>query len=328
VIDRAAVDIANIGQCATPERFDRFDDFALRCCNHPHPKLLSDPESFSVTRRSRHIGGLTLSEIMVHGEMSINFGQCATTYSMHMLQSGHAKFFHRGRTTSAGAGSAYVYTPETTSAAQWAAGTRIIGLKLDRHTVDEARTEVLGGAVTSQADFTPIMATTEEPTHSWSTVLLHFKAHLFRPDSILNQPLVGMPFVDSLVRGFLLAADPRYREAANSSRSGAPHQIRQAVDIIEAQPHLPLTVSTLAASCNVSVRTLQETFRRHLNMSPTEYLREVRLRRAHQMLLRSDPSMVSVASVAYHWGFSHPGRFSAAHTARYGESPAVTLHRD
>jgi transcriptional regulator GlxA family with amidase domain len=57
------------------------------------------------------------------------------------------------------------------------------------------------------------------------------------------------------------------------------------------------------------------------------YVREVRLRRAHQSLLESDPSTTSVASVAHRWGFSNLGRFAAAHTARYDEPPAATLRR-
>jgi transcriptional regulator GlxA family with amidase domain len=57
------------------------------------------------------------------------------------------------------------------------------------------------------------------------------------------------------------------------------------------------------------------------------YLREVRLRRAHQALLESDPSTATVASVAYRWGFTNLGRFAAAHAARYREPPVKTLRR-
>ena len=57
------------------------------------------------------------------------------------------------------------------------------------------------------------------------------------------------------------------------------------------------------------------------------YLRDVRLRRAHQSLLEADPSTTSVASIAYQWGFTNLGRFAAAHTARYDEPPAATLRR-
>jgi transcriptional regulator GlxA family with amidase domain len=57
-------------------------------------------------------------------------------------------------------------------------------------------------------------------------------------------------------------------------------------------------MSSIAIRSNTSVRSLQQGFRRHLGISPMTYLREVRLRRAHQTLLESDPSTVSVA---YRW---------------------------
>ena len=158
-------------------------------------------------------------------------------------------------------------------------------------------------------------------------MLLHFKEQLFRPNSLLNQPLVGLPFADSLVRGFLLAADHSHRNALTSDEPlAAPRTIRIAVEIIEEAAHLPLT-SPRSARSHVSVRSLQQGFRRHMGTSPMAYLREVRLRRAHQSLLESDPLMISVASVAYHWGFTNLGRFAAAHTARYDEPPAATLRR-
>jgi transcriptional regulator GlxA family with amidase domain len=86
-------------------------------------------------------------------------------------------------------------------------------------------------------------------------------------------------------------------------------------------------VSSLAARTHVSVRSLQLGFRSHLDASPMEYLRQVRLRKAHHTLRESDPSEVTVASVAYRWGFTNLGRFAAAHAERYGETPSVTLHR-
>jgi AraC-like DNA-binding protein len=97
------------------------------------------------------------------------------------------------------------------------------------------------------------------------------------------------------------------------------------MNIIEAGPHLPLTTSTLARQCHVSVRTLQEGFQRHLGMSPMAYLRVVRLRRAHRDLRSADPSHSSVVSIAHRWGFTHLGRFAAAHKTMYGQTPLQTL---
>ena len=67
--------------------------------------------------------------------------------------------------------------------------------------------------------------------------------------------------------------------------------------------------------------------RGHMGMSPMTYLRQVRLRQAHQELLESDPSVETVASIARRWGYSNPGRFAAVHATRYGETPAATLRR-
>lgn len=159
-------------------------------------------------------------------------------------------------------------------------------------------------------------------------MVILLKEQLFRPDTVLNQPMVALPFVDSLVRGFLLAAEHPHRDALLRDEGlGAPRAVRTAVEIIEEEADLPLTLSSIAARCHVSVRSLQQGFRRHLGTSPMAYLREVRLRRAHQALLSSDPSAVTVASVAYQWGFSNFGRFAAAHAARYGETPIETLRR-
>jgi transcriptional regulator GlxA family with amidase domain len=77
----------------------------------------------------------------------------------------------------------------------------------------------------------------------------------------------------------------------------------------------------------VSIRSLQEGFRRHVATTPLAYLRGVRLERAHEDLLRADPRTVTVADVAQRWGFVHQSRFAAAYRARYNASPSEALRR-
>jgi transcriptional regulator GlxA family with amidase domain len=75
----------------------------------------------------------------------------------------------------------------------------------------------------------------------------------------------------------------------------------------------------------VSVRTLQELFRRHLDTTPTDHLRAIRLDRAHRELRAADPESTTVGAVAGRWGFTHTGRFAATYRTRYGASPSETL---
>ena len=56
-----------------------------------------------------------------------------------------------------------------------------------------------------------------------------------------------------------------------------------------------------------------------LGMSPMADIRVVRLRRDHRDLCSADPAHSTVAAVAHRWGFTHLGRFAAAHKTTYGQ---------
>ena len=323
--DQSTADDLDMREWAPAEKFD---DFRLMCCGKPHLNLLTDPDSFSLTQRAGRMGPVLLSELVVGSDMSMDCGDLCNNYRVLVQQSGRTHCAYRGFSVPAGPGHAAVYAPEGVGAAQWEAGSKMICFKIDRGAVDDALSDALGRQVTSQVDFTPEMPITAAPTRSWINMLLLFKEQLFRSNSLLHQPLVGLPFADSLVRGFLLAAEHSHRHALTGNEQlVASLTVRIAVEIIEEEAHLPLTVSSIAARSHISVRSLQQGFRHYLGTSPMAYVREVRLRKAHQNLLESDPSTASVGSVAYHWGFTNLGRFAAAHAARYDEPPAVTLRR-
>lgn len=77
----------------------------------------------------------------------------------------------------------------------------------------------------------------------------------------------------------------------------------------------------------MSVRSLQEGFRRHVGCAPMTYLQQLRLNRVRETLLEGDPARVTVAAVAHRWGFAHLGRFASAYRERFGESPSETLRQ-
>ncbi|BDZ48287.1 hypothetical protein GCM10025867_05280 [Frondihabitans sucicola] len=102
-------------------------------------------------------------------------------------------------------------------------------------------------------------------------------------------------------------------------------RIRAAVEFIHVSAHLPITSTDIARAADLSLRGLQSAFATQLGMTPTAYLRDVRLDRAHADLVHLGPAEASVAAVAERWGFAHSGRFSAAYGQRFGELPSETL---
>ena len=108
-------------------------------------------------------------------------------------------------------------------------GQPMVAVKIDRCVVDDALSDALGRQVTSQIDFQPSLSTTTGAAASWLNMLLMLTEQLFRPNSVLTRPLVGLPFVDSLVRGLLLAADHPHRDvvAAEPETGCSPHRPRR-----------------------------------------------------------------------------------------------------
>jgi AraC-like DNA-binding protein len=274
------------------------------------------------------MGPITFVDLVANSDVILDSGEECSGYRINFVRSGRLEAVHRGSSLCGGPGTVFVYQPQGHALARWTAGSRMLALKIDSGAVDDALSDALGRRVTSQPDFAPAMSTNAALARSWMSLVSMVEEQLLCPHSLLNRPMVGLPIADSLVRGFLLAADHSLRDSiAADGRPALPRAVRAAIDILEHEAHLPITVSSLAARSHVSVRSLQASFRSHLGVSPITYLREVRLRRAHQTLLKSDPSEVTVASVAHAWGFTHLGRFAALHAERYGEAPSATLYR-
>lgn len=105
----------------------------------------------------------------------------------------------------------------------------------------------------------------------------------------------------------------------------APY-VRRAMEYIREHLAAPLTVLEIADHVGVSVRALQAGFARDLGCTPSAYIRDQRLDRVREELLRADPfGGTSVTDVAVRWGFSHLGRMSRAYRARHGELPSQTM---
>jgi transcriptional regulator GlxA family with amidase domain len=83
----------------------------------------------------------------------------------------------------------------------------------------------------------------------------------------------------------------------------------------------------VAAHAGLCVRALQQGFARHLETTPSGFLRQVRLGRVRDALLASDAEATTVATVASDWGFFSLGRFAAQYREAYGETPSQTLRR-
>ena len=273
------------------------------------------------------MGPITVGDITCESDVALDFDEIRASYHVNVPIKGWLQSRHRGVEVTLSPEVASIYRPDgEISVTRWPAGTRNLAVKIDQVAVNKALESLVDGPVDSPIRFTAELPLKSDAAQSWVRLLLMVQRHLDGPDSVLRHSVVSVPLVESLIHGFLLVADHPYRETlAAPAEPGRPAALRNAMDIIETGAHLPLTTSTLARQCHVSVRTLQEGFRRQLGMSPMAYVRAVRLRRAHRDLRSADPSHSTVAAIAHRWGFTHLGRFAEAHKTVYGETPLQAL---
>jgi AraC-like DNA-binding protein len=128
-----------------------------------------------------------------------------------------------------------------------------------------------------------------------------------------------------LLDALLLAHQSNYSSALAARETVAiPRHLRAVIAAIQATPERAWTLTAMATHAGVSVRTLCEVFRHFRGSTPMEFVRSVRLRRAREDLKQFGPR-ASIGIIAKRWGFGHAGRFAAAYTRTFGETPSETL---
>jgi len=95
-------------------------------------------------------------------------------------------------------------------------------------------------------------------------------------------------------------------------------ELRAPIDYICQHFGSKLSVDSLADACNISVSALERRFKKHLNKTPHQYINEVRLDNARQILLETDKS---VGSIALETGFADHSHFTRAYTRKFGVTP-------
>ncbi|GJD75789.1 helix-turn-helix transcriptional regulator [Methylobacterium goesingense] len=135
-----------------------------------------------------------------------------------------------------------------------------------------------------------------------------------------------VPLVREIMAYQLLSVWPRQTAASAAiGREGAPRSLQTALDYIMANLGSPLMLADIAAAAGISVRSLQDRFRRDLGQTPVRFLIDQRLEHAHRDLL-SPGNTLSVAAIARRWGFAHPSNFGQRYRNRYGCTPSATRH--
>ncbi|WP_158633131.1 AraC family transcriptional regulator [Amycolatopsis sp. WAC 01376] len=222
----------------------------------------------------------------------------------------------------------HVVNPGAAMEARWTRKFAQLMVVIDRGVLETRLSSMLGRALPQPLRFEEVLNLARQPAKGWYDALGAYLGSLDDTDSALEIDAVADSVEQGLMTTFLASQRHNYWDVVTGdAKLVSSRTIREAIRLIDAQPHRNHSVPSLARELGVSVRALEKGFKRHLATTPNAYLRDVRLRRAHADLSAGEPDVVTVAQVAQRHGFFHFGRFAATYRDRFGEAPSHTLRR-
>lgn len=200
-----------------------------------------------------------------------------------------------------------------------------LALMIPRHQLVLELENLLDAEVAQPLEFSSELSLTTTGGQTVMQTLRMIDAASKQQDGPLEHPLAAQRLEQVLMTSLLFAHSHNYTAAlAGTSPAAGKRPIAMAAELLRTSPAHPWTVAELAAEVSVSVRSLQEGFRRSLDTTPLAYLRHLRLEKVHDELTAAEPGTASVTEVATRWGFVHLGRFAAAYRGAFGERPSET----
>ncbi|OBK11118.1 AraC family transcriptional regulator [Mycobacterium asiaticum] len=208
----------------------------------------------------------------------------------------------------------------------WADNARFHVVSLDLRLLSKVAAD-RSGPLPQQVQFMDWRPRSEQAARAWVRAV-DYVVESFESAGTDQQPLI-ISAAAHLLGAATLECFPSNvnAEQALLSSSAVPPVLKSAVSFIHRHAGHGIGVNDVATAVRLTPRAVQYLFRQHLDTTPTEFLRRVRLHHAHQDLISSDRSTNTVSEVAQRWGFAHTGRFAALYRRTYGQSPHTTLQQ-
>lgn len=310
-------------EVATPD-FDLFRDTLNR---HFYPARVEELDRPPALRQPRiaavHLSLTTIGYVQPGTTASVDPGDLSA-YHVNVALSGAVVSRCGDQEAVASPTVATVFSPDRhTSLPRWDADAAQLSIKLTRTRVEEELAALLGHPVVKPIDFQLAFPVVSGAGRRWMSILAALLQSVDTPGD--GPPLRHLELLErSLISGLLVSQPHSYTEQLTAEpRQSAPRRaLDRVVEEIERAPDRGYTVADLARLAGTSARSLQYAFQERYQLSPMQYLRQVRLDRVHDDLAQGTGT---VADVASYWGFTNPSRFARAYRDRFGEFPATTL---
>ena len=272
------------------------------------------------------LGPITLSLLSFDADIRVDVAPPVDAYQVNLVSAGQLRAYCGEDQMVATSTRGMVFRPDRPTGFEgWRAGQMLV-IKIERHALEDWLAQLLHRPVIRPIGFELAFDLSRRAAADWKGLVYTLATGLFDPESMFRRPLMTVPLVHPILSGLLLSADHEFRAQLEAPAPWiGPSTVRRADEYIEQHAHEPLTVAQVALSAGVSIRALQQGFKRSLGATPHQIIQRTRLERAHQDLVKATSDEATVAGIGAKWGFPHAGRFAALYFERYHAYPSTTL---
>jgi len=130
---------------------------------------------------------------------------------------------------------------------------------------------------------------------------------------------LAVAVADQMVYNAVRGSEAAQRVSLQSRKGIRNAHLIRAIDIMRGSLQNPVSPGDIAGRLGISTRQLERLFGRYLNTSPKKHFMEMRLERAHHLLLQTESGITEIALAC---GFANVGHFGRVYRAAFGVSPA------
>lgn len=282
---------------------------------------------------SRHnmvrLAETALNYLAYGAEVEIDPGCLGNFYLVQLPLSGSAEISCGAQRVHASQDTASILNPDVPTRMRWHRDATKLMLWIPREALERRLAEHLGEPAGGSLSFELAIPSRHGLTQSWCRLLWDLAHNIDHCGSEwLNFRPTVAALEDCLLRGLLQLHRHNYSDRLRRRDDEAlPRHVQRAVDYMREHIEDPLTVGDIARAACISVRALEQGFKRHCNTTPLAWLREQRLERVHHVLSRQGLDSEPITTIAYRHGFAHLGRFAGYYRERFGETPSQTAAR-
>lgn len=283
-----------------------------------HQLILGASSSSQADIKFKRFGELSISEHTFGCAVQMHTPMMSDTYHLQVMLSGQSKVHCNGTTQHLNAGDALIVPPRASLISDYSEDCRKLIIRIP-------------------AEF--MMQTAREFGYHMNHDRIHFcfqkqplptsGSFINLLDDILQQPQGqlcerGLMYYSKLLCNAILGTFECNLCPSQSAQLSQHRYIERVRDYVLSHITSDISVGELAELCQISRKSLYNLFERETGLTPSTYVRCLKLESVHSELSRNQ-RIRNVTEVALKYGFTNLGRFSAQYRDHIGELPSHTL---